>query len=289
MDIGVHFGYASRDMQTDYEETILKARRAGFDVLEASPDVFMHMTAERRRQMRELAADVGLKLTACLGIPPSLDPASTDEEIRGKAVRYLKDILRIVREMGADMLVGCSHAAWPYPFSAGLPERSQVVEQSVRSMKEVMKAAEDLGIVYAMEALNRFEQYIVNTAAEAVDYVRQVESPNLRILLDTFHMNIEEDSMEAAITTAGDLLADVHIGERNRRFPGQGDMPWERLLLALQAAHYDGPVVMEPFILAGGGISRDVYLWRDLSDGATPEQIDDMAAASVQFLRGIGY
>ncbi len=77
--------------------------------------------------------------------------------------------------------------------------------------------------------MNRFEQYLINTAAEGVAYIDEVGSPNLKLLLDVFHMNIEEDDMTQAIITAGDKLGHFHIGETNRRPPGQGRMPWKEI------------------------------------------------------------
>ena len=139
-----------------------------------------------------------------------------------------------------------------------------------------------------MEALNRFEGYLINDCQEAVAYVRAVDRPNVKVMLDTFHMNIEEDSLVEAIALAGPLLGHFHVGEANRRPPRpQGRIPWKDLAEALRKIGYQGHIVMEPFVRMGGQVGKDISIWRDLSHGATDAQLDQDAAASVAYLRSL--
>ena len=131
-------------------------------------------------------------------------------------------------------------------------------------MKEAIKAAEDCGVTFSVEVVNRFEQFLLNTAREAIDYVRRVGSPTLKILLDTFHMNIEEDDPAAAIRETGTLIGHVHLGEDNRRPPGSGRLPWQEIFDALRAMDYEGRLVMEPFMRMGGEVGRDICVHRNL-------------------------
>jgi D-psicose/D-tagatose/L-ribulose 3-epimerase len=130
--------------------------------------------------------------------------------------------------------------------------------------------------------VNRFEQYMLNTAAEAVRYVKEVGSPNCTVLLDTFHMNIEEDGFAEAIRTAGKHLGHLHIGETNRRAPGRGKMPWGEIFGALKAIKFKGSVVMEPFLMPGGEVGRDIKVYRDLRDGLN---LDREAKRACKFVR----
>ena len=109
--------------------------------------------------------------------------------------------------------------------------------------------------------------------------------PNVKVMLDCFHMNIEEDSMGGAIRYAGDHLGHFHIGETNRKVPGKGRMPWDEMAQALRDIHYQGYVVMEPFVKMGGGVGSDIKIWRDLSDGADEAQLDADIAESARFVR----
>ena len=111
--------------------------------------------------------------------------------------------------------------------------------------------------------------------------------PAVKIMLDTFHMNIEEDDMAEAILLAGDKLGHFHVGENNRRLPGKGGMPWYQIGSALRAIGYDRNIVMEPFVKSGGGVGSDSKVWRDLSKGASSEMLDADAAASVAYLRNV--
>ena len=106
-------------------------------------------------------------------------------------------------------------------------------------------------------------------------------------MLDTFHMNIEEDNMVEAILLAGDKLGHFHVGENNRRLPGKGGFPWYEIGMALRAIGYQGNVVMEPFVRNGGTVGNDIKIWRDLSQGASLAQLDSDARNSVAFLRNV--
>lgn len=145
-------------------------------------------------------------------------------------------------------------------------------------------AGETVCITLCMEVLNRFEGYLLNTAEEGVRYVREVNEDNVKLMLDTFHMNIEESSMTEAIRQAGPLLGHFHTGEPNRMPPGAGRMPWFEIGLALQSIGYEGPVVMEPFVRPGGTVGQNIKIWRDLTGHAlTTEELDEMAKQAVQF------
>jgi D-psicose/D-tagatose/L-ribulose 3-epimerase len=135
-----------------------------------------------------------------------------------------------------------------------------------------------------MEVVNRFEQFIMNTADEAVAYIEAVGSPNARVMLDTFHMNIEEDFIDDAIVKTGDRLGHLHIGENNRMPPGYGHIPWTEIGAALRRIHYQGYVVMEPFLMPGGQVGRDIKVFRDLSVGL---DLDEEARKALQFMRGV--
>ena len=133
--------------------------------------------------------------------------------------------------------------------------------------------------------LNRFENHVLNTAEEGVAFVREVGKPNVKVMLDTFHMNIEEDSFGKAIRTAGPLLGHFHTGENNRRVPGKGGLPWHEIGTALRDIGYSGAVVMEPFVKMGGQVGVDIRVWRDLSDNADEAQMDGAARQALAFSR----
>ncbi|MGD2165131.1 MAG: sugar phosphate isomerase/epimerase family protein, partial [Anaerolineae bacterium] len=137
---------------------------------------------------------------------------------------------------------------------------------------------------FTVEVVNRFEQFLLNTCEEALAYVEAVESPNLKIMLDTFHMNIEEDLIGEAIQRAGSALGHVHVGENNRMPPGYGHIPWGEVGNALRTIDYQGYVVMEPFVVPGGDVGRDIKVFRDMSVGL---DLDAEARKALMFIRGV--
>jgi len=153
------------------------------------------------------------------------------------------------------------------------------------SVKEMGKTAQALGIDMCLEVVNRFETLILNTAEEAIQFCNEVNNPNVKILLDTFHMNIEEDNIGDAIRSAGKLLGALHVGEGNRTVPGQGHLPWDEIGKALRDIGFNGGAVMEPFVLQGGQVGKDIKVFRDLSGGADEEQMDAEIKAGLDFLK----
>jgi D-psicose/D-tagatose/L-ribulose 3-epimerase len=130
--------------------------------------------------------------------------------------------------------------------------------------------------------LNRYEQFLLNTCAEGLDYIHAVNHPNCGILLDTFHMNIEEDSLGNAIRMAGLYLHGFHLAETNRKPVGLGRQPWGEIKKALDDIFYEGSLIQHPFITAGGQVGEDVAVWRELIPDA---DVDALAAESAIFIR----
>ncbi len=285
MKIGTYFAYWAREWQVDYFPYIAKAADAGFDVLEISSGI-MDMSKEKLRELHRRAEDRGLILTACLGIPRHLDVSSEDETVRRAGIDYMKQLVRQMDVADIRKIGGILYAYWPCDYSQNIDkERSR--EISIASVREMADFAADYGVEMEMETVNRFEQYLINSAEEAVAYVRDVGRANVKVMLDCFHMNIEEDSMGGAIRTAGEYLGHFHIGECNRKVPGKGRMPWQEMADALREINYQGYVVMEPFVRMGGGVGRDIKVWRDMSEGASDAQLDDDIRASCAFCKKV--
>lgn len=134
---------------------------------------------------------------------------------------------------------------------------------------------------------NRYEGYMMNTCEEALEFIEAVGSSHVKIMLDTYHMNIEEDNMGNAIRKAGDNLCHLHLGEQNRRVPGKGTLPWAEIGQTLRDINYQGAAVMEPFVMSGGTIGSEIKVWRDLIPDATEEKLDKDAKGALQFVRHV--
>ena len=283
--VGIYFAYWTDSWKGDFRYYVDKVARLGFDILEIQPDCLLSMRKTQLGELKKVAQDRGIELTYCIGFPRDKDLASQDATVRRAGIRYARKILDVIHYMDGKILGGINYSAWPGALPDGVTDKRPYLERSIKSIQRVIKTAEDYGITYCLEVVNRFEQFLLNTAAEGVAYVEAVGSPSLKLLLDAFHMNIEEDSIGQAIVTAGDKLGHLHIGETNRKTPGKGHMPWDEIAQALGQINYQGRIVMEPFVKMGGEVGRDIKVWRDLSGGADEARLDRDAKEALAFIR----
>jgi D-psicose/D-tagatose/L-ribulose 3-epimerase len=280
--IGIYYAYWTREWDADFDPIIEKVGRLGFDQLELNGGTIAAMGKDRRMRLKEAAAERGLALSYGIGLAKRYDTSSLDESVRREGVSYMKRMIAAVSEMGGGMIGGTVHSYWPSTPPKDLDEKAAIRARSLKSMRELGPIAREAGVALNIEVINRFEQFLFNTCDEALSFVEEVDDPAVGILLDTFHMNIEEDSIGDAIRKAGGRLYSLHIGETNRKLPGMGRMPWAEVRKALDDISYDGPLVMEPFIVPGGQVGRDIALWRDLVPNP---DLDSLAARSAEFVR----
>ena len=280
--VGIFYAYWANDWDVDFLPFLGKAKALGFDLLELQAAVLESKDASYRQKIRDEAEKVGITLAYCMGLDKEYDVSSRDEKIREHGVQYMKRVIRAIGEMGGGAIAGLIHGSWLPVFPEDLTSKDPILKQSLKSMKELAPFAEEHGVRLNVEVVNRFEQYLLNTSEEAVVYVEEVNSPACNILLDTFHMNIEEDSIADAIRHAGKRLGSLHLGESNRRLPGMGSMPWSEVKKALDDIDYSGPLVMEPFVMQGGSIGKSIGVWRDIIKNPDLDALAEKAAAFVK-------
>jgi D-psicose/D-tagatose/L-ribulose 3-epimerase len=280
--VGIFYAFWTRNWDVDFFPFIGTVKGLGFDQLEINGISFAYMDSTSRRRLVDEAAHRKIVLSYGLGLPPEYDVSSLDETIRKNGVTFMRGMIEAVGSAGGGMISGTVHSSWPATLPAGVNDKRPYLEKSLESMKEMVKIAEDNGVLLNVEVINRFEQFLLNTCDEALAYVKEVNSPSCGILLDTFHMNIEEDSIGGAIIKAGKHLSALHIGETNRKLPGMGRMPWGEIREALDEIAFEGPLVMEPFITSGGQIGRDISVWRDL---VPDPDYDALARDAATFVR----
>ena len=284
MKYGIYFAYWEKEWNVDYRPYIKKVKKLGFDVLEFSCASLTHATKQELQEVKRMAEGEGIILSAGYGPSAEQNLASSNPAIIKHAISFYDDILKKLHMLGITTIGGGIYSYWPVDYSTKIDKQGDW-GRSVENVRTVAKIAESYGIDYCLEVLNRFEGYLLNTAEEAMQFVEEVDVPSAKIMLDTFHMNIEENNMMDAIRIAGNKLGHFHVGENNRRLPGQGCLPWYEIGCALREIKYDNKVVMEPFVLTGGTIGSDIKIWREINKGSCPEQMDSDAKKSVDFLR----
>ncbi len=284
MKFGTGYAYWVTEWKCDYIALTNKVAEIGFDILEIGADHLYHMSDEEISMLKSLAAERGIEFTTNSGPSRENDFASPDPAVREHGVEYFKTVLRNMAKLGSKTLVGAIYSFWPSDFMN--TDKEAAWERSIACLKELSKTAEELDIECALEVLNRNETYILTDCEEAIEYVRKVGSTHINILLDTYHMNIEEDNMYETVRKAGNLLGHLHVGECNRKLPGMNNtIDWPEIGKALRDINYKKAVVMEPFILKGGQVGHDIRVWRDLSNNATPEQMDQNIKNSLVYLK----
>ena len=280
--IGIFMNFWVKNWDADHVKYIKKVSGLGFDILEFQAQALLEMDKSRMDEVRQAAKDNGIELTYSLGLNPKYDVASPDAKVREGGIEYLKRIVERIGYMEGKLLSGVNYAGWGSPDYI-VDDKSEIVKHSIESVRQVIKTAEDYDVTYCVEVVNRFEGIVMNTAKEAIEYVKQIDSDKIGILLDTYHMNIEEGSIGDAIRSVGGYLKNFHTGENNRVVPGKGHLDWDEIFGALHDIDYQGRIVSEPFVQMGGEVARDIKVWRDLVEDPSEEVLDEEARFLLNF------
>ncbi|MFO0977413.1 MAG: sugar phosphate isomerase/epimerase [Planctomycetaceae bacterium] len=229
----------------------------GFDGVELpmfdlNPDHFRKIGTELKKN--------GLASTAVTVCTPEENPIGETAAVRQAGLERLKKAIDCCHAAGATMLCGPIHSALGHFSGAG---RTQ---DEWNRAKEVLSQAGDhakaAGVTLVVEYLNRFECYFLNCAADDAQFCREVNHPNVKMMYDTFHANIEEKSITQAVKACADQLVHVHISENDRSTPGEGGVNWDESFSALKSVNYDGWLMIEAFGLALPDLAAATRIWR---------------------------
>ncbi len=228
----------------------------------------------------QIIRDNGLGVSMCAAMGPDRDLIHEDKAIRDNGAAYISHCLHAVQTVGGTNLVGPIYSAVGRVWQQTADERARDVDTLVQQLSDLSKVAGDCGAVMGIEPLNRFETSFINLATQIIEVVDRVNHPSCKIMLDTFHMNIEEKSLGEAIRKTGSRLAHFHACENDRGAPGSGNVTWVDVAAALKAINYDGPVVIESFTNKVKSIARAAAIWRPFEASQ-----DALAQNGVTFLK----
>lgn len=263
MKFGVHAGLWQARWTDEITPILRQVAELGYDGVEVS---LLGMTDEKAAALGQAVRDHGLEITCSDGLAPDKDITSDDPEIRSAGVTYLKWAVETTTKIGAHGLAGVVFAPWGVFDPLNKPQRAARSAEALGALDQTLR---DTGVTLGIEALNRFETDLVNTAHEACEIARQSGSDRVGVLLDTFHLNMEEKDMRKAIATSADQLVHFHISDNDRGVPGSGHIPWASVKAGLDDAGYDGWIIAEMFVIAGNPASADLSIWRDIEPDAT--------------------
>ena len=216
----------------------------------------------KRRTIKTELDNLGLECSTVTIMTPEFDPISPDAAIRQKAVERLKWAVEMNHTLGSFAICGPFHSA--IGVFSNLPPTDEEKKRSAEVLRQAAEFAEDANLTLAIEYLNRFECYLLNTAKDTKAFVDAVDHPNLRCMYDTFHAHIEEKSQAEAIQTVAPVMAHVHISENDRGIPGTGQVHWDEAFKAIKATGYDQWLTIEAFGSALPDIAAATRVWRDL-------------------------
>ncbi|MDX2160024.1 MAG: sugar phosphate isomerase/epimerase family protein [bacterium] len=256
-----------------------KVKSMGFDWIEVPLEAIGDLDAQ---EGAAILRDLDLGVSACAAMGPDRDLIHPDAAIRDNGMHYIRQCVEVLHALGGSHLVGPIYSAVGRVWQQTPDERAADFDLLTQNLSVLAGYAADHGCVIAIEPLNRFETSFLNLASQAVEVVDRVDHPGCKIMLDTFHMNIEEKSLGAAIRTAGARMVHFHACENDRGAPGSGNVTWPEVAAALHDIGYEGPVVIESFTDKVKSIARAAAIWRSFE----PSQ-DALAQNGVHFLKSL--
>jgi D-psicose/D-tagatose/L-ribulose 3-epimerase len=275
MKYGVNTLIWSATFEPSHFDLLPIIKEAGFDGIEVP---LLRPAEFAASHIRKAAEAYGLECNVCSVLVDDLSLISENAEIRRRTRLHLEAVVRAAAEAGASMVAGPLYSPVGY-----LPGRRRTTDEwkwaveGFQSMGDTLAAN---GVTFAIEPLNRFETYFLNTAADAAQLSQEIGHPNIGILFDTFHANIEEKNIATGYRTVGTHLKHVHTCENDRGIPGSGHVEWDEVFQALRDLKYDSWLTIESFGFALEDLSAAAAIWRDIE--RSPELI---AFEGVKFLR----
>lgn len=258
MRLGLHAATWMSSWNDDVVPILGRAADLGFDSVELS---LLGGDDAAYRRVARAGRELGLDLTCTTGLSPASDVGSADPAVRSAGHAALASAVRAATALGARRLSGVIYGAWGHVE----PERrTERWDRAVEALQQVAPAANDGGVVLGIEAINRYETDLVNTAAQASAMADAVDRPNVGVLLDAYHMNIEEKDPVAAIVSCGSRLVHMHVAGNDRGVPADGTLDWLALFGALRTIGYDERVTLEMFVRSDVDVSRDLTVWRPI-------------------------
>jgi D-psicose/D-tagatose/L-ribulose 3-epimerase len=259
------------------EELFPKIAQMGFDVVEIAVEDTSLIDVTRVKKGLEL---YGLKAGICGAFGASRDLTSADSSIQENCISYIESCLDICVALDVNFFGGPMYSAVGKARMIPAEQRKAEWDLAVSNLRKVCLMAEARNLKIALEPLNRFESDLVNTAEDVLRLVNDIDHPAAQIMLDGFHMSIEEKDAEQAILTAGDKLIHLQVSENYRGTPGTGQTLWHGYRRGLEAIKYKGTVTIESFTPNNKELAGAVCFWHPMA-----ENQDSFASEGLAFLK----
>ncbi|MDR0519421.1 MAG: sugar phosphate isomerase/epimerase [Clostridiales Family XIII bacterium] len=279
------FGINSLAWQSPFTEPskyFQLAKSFGCDIFEIAIEDFAVLDAEAICKAKD---ETGIETPTVVGAHgDTRDISSDDPAIRESGVQYAKDMVDFCNKIDAKVIAGPIYSAVGKARQQTPEEVKTKWALGVENLKVIADYAGERGVSIAVEPLNRFETDFINTVAQGLELIERVGSPNLGFLLDSFHMNVEENDIVGAIKLAGtkSKILDFHSCANDRGTPGKDNFDWKAIAAALKEVGYDDYLLIESFTPDCKEIAKAASVWRPFSE--SPEAI---ARDGIPFLKSL--
>ena len=254
-----------------------KIKKMGFDVVEIPiEDPSLIDIAVVKRALQEN----GLEPSFCIVFGDDKDLTSADVSLHQNCFSHAEKCFELATALGVSFVAGPLYAAVGKARLASENEKKAEWGRAVANLRALAGIAQTYNLEVALEPLNRFESDLINTAEDVVRLLDDVNEDNMKIILDSFHMTIEEQDIRKAIQTAGDRLIHIQVSENHRGIPGTGLSPWNEFAKGLADVNYSGSIVIESFTPENRELAAAVNIWKKLA----PSQ-DEFALKGLEFLK----
>lgn len=276
MNVGVNMLLWATCVTREHIAALRAIKDAGADGVEIP---IMEGRAEAYRDLGRMLDDLGLQRTSSMAfVTPEVNPVSENPASRQAAKDNLRWLIDCAHALGAPVICGPMYQTIGL-FTGNGPTETELA-RAAEVLRSVAEDARQAGVTLAMEPLNRFEAYLLNTLADGVALTDRIGHPNVGVLFDTFHANIEEKDPVGVIRKHGRVIKHFHCSANDRGIPGQDHVDWLGSFTALQSQGYSGWLVLEAFGRALPGLAAATKIWRDLFDDAL-----DVARRGIPFVR----
>ena len=282
MSLDVKFGvttwlWTSPFTTTSIEELFPKIAGMGFDVVEIALEDPALVDVKAVKKALET---YNLKAVICGAFGPSRDLTHEDTAVHKNSFTYIESCLDVCAELNSGFFAGPMYSAVGKARLVSADQRKAEWELAVKNLKTVCDMAAARGLQIGLEPLNRFESDLVNTAKDVLRLTEDINHSAARIMLDGFHMNIEERDAEQAIVDAGDKLIHFQVSENYRGTPGTGQASWAAYRRGLEAINYKGTISIESFTTENRELAGAVCFWKPMA-----ESQDRFASEGLSFLK----
>ena len=231
-------------------------------------------------EVRKALDDHGLTPIICGAFGPTRDLTHTDPQVHQQCFDYLDQCFELCNQVGGEFVAGPMYSAVGKARLLPPEDRQKEFDLAVANLRKVCDRAASHELQIALEPLNRFETDLINTTEDAMRLVRAIDHPAARVLLDSFHMTIEEQNLQTAINLVGDKLVHVQVSENHRGIPGTGQTQWKKFRKGLEDVGYEGFVSIESFTPHVQELAGAVCIWRQFA-----ENQDEFASKGLNFLK----